>query len=1223
MVVHEQDSDGVYRQTEEQVFHDADHPVIPGEVVHTDGTEHTADPAVIEAGGAPQGGMRQQPEGEALTHPATMDETGEPGRFVWDPQSRTFRPSLAPGTRRIELPAAPERPMLTASPATSHTYVSLQNLRHPNFHTAAEQFGAELYGGTPQVHFPVRADPTGPNPIHGTGGRYVDVAVADSETGRTLAVEIKAYGRWTTVEGEPVLETVPLSSEIQQQINKDIALRGSVPGYEPRWVFLGAPPSPALQQALDSAGIIANIWHPPGRGPETQTRLGNGNALPTPPARTPAHGNDSPRTFVVDANGVTTRRTFAADPNGEVSLTPPTGATIRLPERVTVGPDLATAADGSGPVRPAEHRDTKPAASTALGETPFRRFDAENLRENTWQPSERDGGQSTPPTGNNRFWGWVQSHVPDFRGGMQVRIRANTDIVTEGAAQEAGVPTERPATDPEGPTTGNFAIGNPTVASFGFAFSTKMNVGRIWKGRAETVSFDDSRLPGLRERVGREVTTSVRPHEYQNVTLSQLGLFPTSNQTVFQLKGTRLLDIGNEVLFGDAAGSPFFVMPRSAEVIGEAPDGSGWVVELSYSPMLSEGGLLSRLPAGRREFFGAGPDNPAGFVELSGPLAYDKIMEEFKLQVRPRLLAGNVPIIDQLIPRLGYERRPEVAFAATLPEGSIVSRQFFDQNQTLLARTDLRVQFVVGELAYANRIASDPRLSDIRALANAGIINREAVASYVPGIRSGLRLSAIPGKTSEARFTSLTGQERWVWDSDQTNLDITFNDYYPLFGRSVENPDAWRARLGDSANFGLPQGAYVPSDGNVFRGIFGQDGSFATAATRHTVSLSTPYYTLGVPGVKALQLPFSISIEGRLQYKRDAPSTAPATARTNWTLRTATNSDGLPLELAVPGWVDAAISWAPDVSHVLVPKGAGESMTRFLTDLESSATPAQRAEIEAFRERILPQIKDQTFVPRETFGEIATFLDGQLRPASHLPPPEFSYLAGSELAAPLERWYTARGADIPRQGGTPFRRFDVEDLHENAWRPSESVPRSNDSELSPGDIPGRSDDAGEPPPTTGRRSHPWIAPAIIATATGGIAFYDAVAAEDDPSAESAPSILGLPDGPMEAPALPGEADASSFEPIGADPSQMMILPANGLALRETPGVGSHRLGRFNPELEEQGFVAVEAGSKDNIVIVAKRNNADVSETIALNMGHIEDPSVIFAGDRIYLPQQLG
>ncbi|MCV3242362.1 hypothetical protein [Mesorhizobium sp. ZC-5] len=316
MVVHEQGPDGVYRPTDKVVFHDADHPVIQGETV------------VREAAGASQEGTRQHPDGGPTPRSPMTDGDRVSARFVWDSESRTFRQSLPAGSRPIELPAAAERPMLTASPATSRTYVSLQNLRHPDFHTNAEQFGAELYGGTPQVYFPVPADPTGPNPVHGSGGRYVDVAVVDPETGQTLAVEIKAYGRWTSEDGEPTMRTVALTEQIQEQINKDIALRGAVPGYEPRWVFLGAPPSPALQRALDDAGIIANIWHPPISGPASRRGLGN-NSNPPLPTRTPTPDNgDNPRTFVVDANGVTTRRVFEADPNGEISLVHPAGDSL-------------------------------------------------------------------------------------------------------------------------------------------------------------------------------------------------------------------------------------------------------------------------------------------------------------------------------------------------------------------------------------------------------------------------------------------------------------------------------------------------------------------------------------------------------------------------------------------------------------------------------------------------------------------------------------------------------------------------------------------------------------------------------------------------------------------------------------------------------------------------------------------------------------------------------
>ncbi|WP_181153420.1 DUF4781 domain-containing protein [Ochrobactrum vermis] len=62
-------------------------------------------------------------------------------------------------------------------------------------------------------------------------------------------------------------------------------------------------------------------------------------------------------------------------------------------------------------------------------------------------------------------------------------------------------------------------------------------------------------------------------------------------------------------------------------------------------------------------------------------------------------------------------------------------------------------------------------------------------------------------------------------------------------------------------------------------------------------------------------------------------------------------------------------------------------------------------------------------------------------------------------------------------------------------------------------------------------------------------------------------------------------------------------------------------GRFNPDLDQQGYTAIVVDTGDNIVIIAKTNNRDVSETVALNLGHITDPSLIFKGDRVYLPLQ--
>lgn len=80
----------------------------------------------------------------------------------------------------------------------------------------------------------------------GTRGRNVDVPV-DMPDGRTLAVEVKHYLEWRTLKlsdgsTRPVKGEVPLNDGIVEQINKDLTLRRLDPTYDPRWVFLYAPP---------------------------------------------------------------------------------------------------------------------------------------------------------------------------------------------------------------------------------------------------------------------------------------------------------------------------------------------------------------------------------------------------------------------------------------------------------------------------------------------------------------------------------------------------------------------------------------------------------------------------------------------------------------------------------------------------------------------------------------------------------------------------------------------------------------------------------------------------------------------------------------------------------------------------------------------------------------------------------------------------------------------
>ncbi|GGV66291.1 hypothetical protein [Streptomyces massasporeus] len=124
----------------------------------------------------------------------------------------------------------------------------------------AEDYVREMTGGAPERHYRVPSHDHPYYPVQGTGGRNVDVPV-DMPDGRTLAVEVKHYLEWRTIKlsdgsTRPVKGEVPLNDGIIEQINKDLTLRRQDPTYDPRWVFLHAPPSQALKNYLIQARII-------------------------------------------------------------------------------------------------------------------------------------------------------------------------------------------------------------------------------------------------------------------------------------------------------------------------------------------------------------------------------------------------------------------------------------------------------------------------------------------------------------------------------------------------------------------------------------------------------------------------------------------------------------------------------------------------------------------------------------------------------------------------------------------------------------------------------------------------------------------------------------------------------------------------------------------------------------------------------------------------------
>ncbi|TKT69269.1 SH3 domain-containing protein [Aquamicrobium sp. LC103] len=60
-------------------------------------------------------------------------------------------------------------------------------------------------------------------------------------------------------------------------------------------------------------------------------------------------------------------------------------------------------------------------------------------------------------------------------------------------------------------------------------------------------------------------------------------------------------------------------------------------------------------------------------------------------------------------------------------------------------------------------------------------------------------------------------------------------------------------------------------------------------------------------------------------------------------------------------------------------------------------------------------------------------------------------------------------------------------------------------------------------------------------------------------------------------------------------------------------------GRYNPELESQGYEWVSVETGQSIGSIARGHSVDVSDTIVLNMDHIVSPHLVYVGDRVYLP----
>ncbi|GAB3960173.1 hypothetical protein [Micromonospora vulcania] len=188
------------------------------------------------------GSPRRVPSGDAQSLSHAQDITGQAANLGRPPSQR----ALPPGS-------------------TSRTLSQIRNTKDKRKRwQRAEEYVREMYGGGSESHYPVATNSDPDFPVSTTGGRKVDVPVESN--GRTVAVEVKMYQQYRTVEVAPGQNVthqveVPLSSHIREQINKDVALRRSDPNYDPRWAFLNAGPSQELRDYLAKAGIIFLEYH--------------------------------------------------------------------------------------------------------------------------------------------------------------------------------------------------------------------------------------------------------------------------------------------------------------------------------------------------------------------------------------------------------------------------------------------------------------------------------------------------------------------------------------------------------------------------------------------------------------------------------------------------------------------------------------------------------------------------------------------------------------------------------------------------------------------------------------------------------------------------------------------------------------------------------------------------------------------------------------------------
>ncbi|MBC9714477.1 hypothetical protein H9Y04_18105 [Streptomyces sp. TRM66268-LWL] len=185
-------------------------------------------------------GLDSAPEGGADA--GSTPSPDEPRGYRPDDEPDFSRPALPPGRSEV-------------------TLGDIRNTRHwEDRWRGGQDYFRDIYGGSPERHYPVPENDHPLYPVSTPGGRYVDVPV-DMPGGRTLGVEVKTYLNYRTItldngSNKAVKNEVPLNAHMKQEIHKDLALRRMDPKFDPRWVFTHGGPSPALRKYLTDARII-------------------------------------------------------------------------------------------------------------------------------------------------------------------------------------------------------------------------------------------------------------------------------------------------------------------------------------------------------------------------------------------------------------------------------------------------------------------------------------------------------------------------------------------------------------------------------------------------------------------------------------------------------------------------------------------------------------------------------------------------------------------------------------------------------------------------------------------------------------------------------------------------------------------------------------------------------------------------------------------------------